>query len=291
MGVDLVAISYVRRAADVHGLRRLLARRSACPPWIVAKIETELAVRHLDEIVEASDGVIVARGDLGVEHRIEQVPLLQKRILEQARQAGRPAMVATQMLESMRWAARPTRAEASDVANAVLDGTDSLLLSAETAMGENPVRALATLDRLAREAEESGRVPTDLHRPPGPGRARITDAVAEAAVRAAAEVGARALVAFTRSGSTALMLARYRPSTPLVAVTPDDRVERRLALVWGVRPVRHPTVRSTDALFNALSRQLNRSGLAGRGDRVVVLFSYPLTRRGLVNLMEVHTVA
>jgi pyruvate kinase len=290
MGVDLVAVSYLRSARDLQVVRRFLARRGAARPWLVGKVETATAVSVLDEIVEASDGIIVARGDLGVEHPIEQVPLLQKRIIERSRAAGRPVMVATQMLESMRWARRPTRAEASDVANAVFDGADSLLLSAETAAGDHPVRALSTLDRLVRAAEGAGRTPSDIRRDARSRTSRVTDAVAEAAVQAAAEVGARALVTVTRSGATALMVARYRPSTPLLAFTPEEEVRRRLSLAWGVRPLLHPLQPSADRLLSALDRRLRRDGLARSGERVVVLVSHPLGGKSEVNLMKVHTV-
>ena len=298
LGVDWLALSFVRRPEDLRGLRARLRRKGSGIP-IVAKIEKPEAVDRLEEIVREADALMVARGDLGVEIPYARVPGAQKRIIAAALGRGIPVITATQMLESMVSAPRPTRAEASDVANAVLDGTDAVMLSAETAVGKYPVAAVAAMDAIAREAEaltgvpgSTFQVPSDRHdRNVEPGTWNLElDAVAEAAVKAAGTVGARAIVVFTKSGRTALRVARWRPGCPVHALTPDPATPGRLALARGVEAFRMPVVRSTDALIESGVRILRRAGRLRAGDTVVVVGGIADLAGG-ANMMKIHKVS
>jgi pyruvate kinase len=286
LGSDWLAVSFVRRAADLRAARRL-ARRAGRELPVMAKIERPEAVERLDEILAEADALLVARGDLGVELAPERVPILQKEIIEAAGRVGKPVMTATQMLDSMRDAPRPTRAEASDVANAVLDGSDCLLLTAETAAGSHPVEAVATMARIIEQAEASGRV----REPSDPSEElSIQVSVCHAGCRAAHDVGARYLVVFTASGSTALQTARFRPDKPILAFSPDPAVVARLNVVWGVEPRRLSARKNVEALVRALDRLLLRESLASRGDVVVLLMGAPVGVTGTTNLIKVHRV-
>lgn len=286
LGADALAISFVRRPEDVRRARRRLAKRGSDMP-ILAKIERPEAIEDLDAILEASDGLLVARGDLGVEIAPERVPLLQKRIIRAAIDAGKHVMTATQMLDSMRESPRPTRAEASDVANAVIDGSSSLLLTGETAAGKYPVETIAMMDRIIREAEGA----SSWTRPEIPiGSLSVPVATSLAACRAAYDVGARYLATFTTSGGTAQAVARFRPRTPILAYTPDRSVLRRLGLMWGVRPQLSKRLRSTTELIAHLDDQLRTNGFARDGETVVVLSGFPVGVSGSTNLMTVHRV-
>lgn len=284
-GVDWLAMSFVRRGSDVADVKRRIRRAGASIP-VMAKIERPEALDDLDSILGEADGVMVARGDLGVELPPERVPMVQKHVIEAAAQAGRPVMTATQMLDSMRHSPRPTRAETSDVANAVLDGSGCLLLTAETAAGDYPVAAVSMMARIIEAAESSGRVRVPVA-PQGP--LSVSEAACLAACGAATDVDARWVVAFTQSGATATSVARFRPVVPILAFTPVESVRRRLGPVWGVRSRHVSALRSTDALMEALDRRLLAEGLAKRGDRVVVLSGSP-GRPGTTNLVKVHRV-
>ncbi|HXO20280.1 MAG TPA: pyruvate kinase, partial [Thermoanaerobaculia bacterium] len=321
LGADFLAASYVGEAAHVEAVRAASAAAGGCLP-VVAKLERATAIEHLDEIVAASDGVMVARGDLGVEVPLATVPVLQKKILAAGRRAGKPVIVATQMLESMIAEPRPTRAEATDVANAVLDGADALMLSGETAVGRHAVAAVATMAGIIAEAESYGRESragqAPLLRPLAGAQARdaverdgaaaeapsqseeseegglgpdVPDVVSAAAVYAAAELAVRAIVCWSQSGFTARLIARYRPDAPIIALTPAAPVARQLQLVWGVRPLVAPTdVEHLDGVVQAVDRQLQAAGLAGEGDRIIVLMGHPIRERPLTNLLRVHRV-
>ena len=254
---------------------------------IMAKIEHPDAIEALDEILEQADGLLVARGDLGVELPPEQVPMLQKRIIEAAERAGKPVMTATQMLESMRHSARPTRAEASDVANAVLDGSSCLLLTAETAVGEYPVEAVAMMAKIICEAEASGRTTRVM---PPEGKLSRTLTTCLSGCRAAFEVGARYLVVFTSTGFSAAQAARFRPRTPILAYTPSESVARQLSMWWGVEARVLPAKTSVEQLVRSLDRALIRDKLARRGDIVVILSGSPMGVSGTTNLMELHRI-
>ena len=286
-GVDYVALSFVRRAEDITGLRALL------PPGIgiVAKIEKDTALADAARIIEASDAIMVARGDLGVELPFEEVPLMQKWLIRQAVAARRPVIVATQMLDSMVKNPRPTRAEVSDIANAVLDGTDALLLTAETAVGAYPCEAVQAMDRIIREIERH----PDLAAPgadatEGPERLRTAHAVAAAACAAARMRQVPLIVVFTKSGSTARVVAAGRPPVPILAVTDLPRTWRQLALLWGVVPMLTDRPPRYETMLDAAREHILASGLAQKGDAVVVTAGVPFERPGNTNLMMIEEV-
>jgi pyruvate kinase len=280
----MVALSFVRGPGDVEDVRRVMDERGARLP-VIAKLEKPEAVARLEEIVEAFDGLMVARGDLGVEMPLEQVPLVQKRAVRLARECAKPVIVATQMLDSMIHAPAPTRAEVSDVANAVLDGADALMLSGETATGDHPLEALATMARIASAAEAEGlaRLPTLEGR-----RATREQALAGAAARVAADLDAVALVACTVSGATARRLASHRSSVPLLAFTTEPSVRSQLALAWGLETFVVPRVTDTDSMIAQVDRALLGLGRGRPGDVVVIVAGTPPGSEGHTNTMRVH---
>ena len=291
MGIDYVALSFVRSVRDVRAARTWLAKRNASIP-IIAKIEKKEAIDAIDEILKEVDGIMVARGDLGVETPLEQVPLYQKMLIEKARGNRKLVITATQMLESMTVHERPTRAEATDVANAVIDGTDALMLSEETASGKFPVQAVETMGRIIRYTESS-RVGPGEHRPfPfGPDRiCEIPEAIAHAASRAAAEVGAKFIVAFTTTGFTAHLISEFRPETPIVAFSPYEKVVNRMALYWGVLPYRVESLETSEELVRRLDRELINLGYASVGDKLVIVASLPLLVGGTTNFLKIHVL-
>ncbi|MBZ5588116.1 MAG: pyruvate kinase [Acidobacteriia bacterium] len=294
-GIDACSLSFVRRAQDVTALREHMVRHGRTVP-IIAKLEKAQAVSQdaLLPILAASDLVMVARGDLGAETSPEMVPVLQKRILQAARAAGVPAITATEMLESMIHEPRPTRAEANDVANAVFDGSDAVMLSAETAVGDHPVMAVAACARIVREAERHPEFRTSWAA--APCRAAVpdlvSDAVAEAAAEAVAHLGAKTVVCFTQSGRTARLVARHRPATPILALTPRIEVARALSLVWGVIPrVVNEQPDDHEEVVHLAERAALHERLAAPGDLLVVTHGAPVTAQPLTNLMRVHRVA
>lgn len=286
-GVDYIALSFVRRGEDLLELKQEIRALGANIP-IIAKLEKPQALENLDEILVEAAGVMIARGDLGVELPPERVPVLQKQIIRKANAAKRLVIVATQMLESMTTHLRPTRAEASDVANAIFDGADAVMLSAETATGMHPVAAVEMMERIIVAAE------VEMERTPWrPSRKLIRgvdfpDAVCDAATLVAAEVGARYLVAFTQSGSTAQLLAKYRPPAPLLAFTPFPQVRNQLSLAWGVSPYVMEIPVTIDTLIADLERRLFKEELASEGDVIVLVCGAPLDVGGRTNLMKIH---
>ena len=288
-GVDMVALSFVRHEDDLDPVVAMLDE-AACRPLLLAKIEKPQAVDRLAAILARVDGVMVARGDLGVEMPAEQVPMIQKRVIREARLAGRPVITATQMLRSMVSSPRPLRAEASDVANAILDGTDAVMLSEETAVGEYPERAVKVLDRVARAVEPEYSTAHLLDEPSSPLVASVAAAVSRAACSLARGVDAAAVVAATTSGSTARMVARFRPPMPVLAITSRPATARQLTLSWGVRP--EVVDRSEDA-EDMLSRAVavvRRTGLANDGDLLVATAGLPLNVAGTTNMLRVLEV-
>jgi len=287
-GVDLVALSFVRRSSDILRLRLFLEEKGANIP-IVAKIEKPEAVENLKDILAETDGVMVARGDLGVECPMEKVPFIQKSIIEQARRAGKFVITATQMLESMIENPFPTRAEVSDVANAIYDGTDAVMLSGETSVGKHPVEAVRVMDRTAHEAELSlGRLGfREL-----PRRDSVTHAeiVADAAFHAARLAGAQAIVVFSASGTSARLVARYRPPVPIYTFTPSSTAARALSVVYGVHAIPQPHVSSTDEMMALMDRVLLERGLVKPRDAVVFVAGQPIGRPGTTNMMKLHRV-
>lgn len=284
-GVDYVALSFVRSAADAGPVREVMARLRRHAP-IIAKIERTEAVDAIDEIARAFDGVMVARGDLGVEVGPEHVPLLQKRIIRRCNLLGKPVITATQMLESMVSNPTPTRAEASDVANAVLDGTDAVMLSAETSIGKYPAEAVEFMDRIASEADAAGMHQTVS----GDERHDPARAVVQSAYNLAASLHAAALTVFTSSGRTALLLSKQRPSAPVFAFTGSAAVNQRMALYWGVTPVLGPIATQTREMIAFMEDLLADRGLVRSSERIIVVGSTPLTSRGRTNFLKVHTV-
>jgi pyruvate kinase len=289
-GVDYVAISFVRQAADVKQARSAIAALGGTAP-VIAKIEKREAVEDLNAIVDAADGVMVARGDLGVELPTEEVPTLQKRIIQTANAAGKAVITATQMLESMVEHPRPTRAEASDVANAIVDGTDAVMLSAETATGRYPVEAVETMARIAVYTEEhlSQRDPIRRRANPNPNRI-VARSLARVAAMVAEELECKLIVAFTASGSTACIVSMYRPRSPIAAITYDEETYRRLPLWWGVVPLKSAAARTTDEMIMEAEELLKRKQMAGPGDVVLMLGGQSHTA-GATNMIRVHTIS
>jgi pyruvate kinase len=301
--VDYIALSFVRKSQDLDTLRRLVPRSIK----LVAKIEKDTALRDLCGILEASDAIMVARGDLGVELPFEEVPLMQKRIIREANLHGKPVITATQMLESMVHAPVPTRAEASDVANAILDGTDAVMLSAETAVGEYPLEAVRAMDRIAREMEShrQGRSPafdaavgrrggeTDDPRHPRPGGpvpARTEDAIGVAVCAASELLRVPLILCFTSSGFTARKVATYRPTVPIVGATPEIETYRQLSLVWGVLPIQTTHSADYEGLLAQARTQILERGLARPGERVVVTAGVPFDVPGTTNLLKIEAL-
>jgi len=288
--VDYVAISFVRQAADVEQARSAIADLGGSAP-VIAKIEKREAVDDLNAIVAAADGVMVARGDLGVELPTEEVPTLQKRIIQTANAAGKAVITATQMLESMVDNPRPTRAEASDVANAIVDGTDAVMLSAETALGRYPVESVETMARIAVYTEEhlSHRDPVRRRASGNPTRI-VARSLARVAAMVAEELECKLIVAFTASGSTACLVSMYRPGSPIAAITYDEDTYRRLALWWGVVPLKSRVARTTDEMVLDAEALLKRKELVRPGDVVLMLGGQSHTA-GTTNMIRVHTVS
>lgn len=281
--VDFIGQSFVRSAADIENLRALMTR----PIPIVAKIEKHEAVAVLDDVIAVADAVMVARGDLGVETAPEQVPVIQRRVLAAARAVGKPAVIATQMLDSMTHSPRPTRAEASDVANAIFNRADAVMLSGETAVGDHPVLVVQTMGRIAKTAEEAIYAhASDAHRP----TTNVQEAVSSAVCDLASDLHLAAIVPVTQSGATAFVVARHRPERRIVAVTPTPAVARRLALVWGVRALVIDFAADTDRLLDDVCEALRESGMAPRGSKVAITAGRSTRIEGGTDFIQVREV-
>jgi pyruvate kinase len=287
-GIDFVALSFVRKRDDVLKLRLFLEETDAHIP-IIAKIEKPEAWNNLEDILEESDGVMVARGDLGVEMALEKVPFIQKQIISRARLHGKTVITATQMLETMIDHPYPTRAEVSDIANAIYDGTDAVMLSAETSAGKYPVEAVRMMERIAREAEESLRM-RGYREVPAREKPAFAEIISDMAYRAAYLADAKAIIVFTSSGRTARMVARYRPPVPIFAFTSSESVARQLSLVYGVRPVIAPDRSTTDERMAIMDRMLLDGGQLKQRDNVVFVAGQPIGRPGTTNLIKLHRV-
>lgn len=287
--VDLIAASFIRTANDVLAIRRLLEEHSASIP-IIAKIENQQGLDNIDAILKVADGLMVARGDLGVEIPPEEVPLAQKDMIARCNRLGKPVITATQMLDSMIRNPRPTRAEATDVANAIFDGTDALMLSGETAMGKYPLEAVSTMARLAERTEEALDCDSFLARHANIGRQSVTDALSYACRQTSKQLGAAAIITSTESGHTARMVSKYRPLAPIIAVTPREDMLRRLLLTWGVFPLLGNKSENTDQMIHeSITTSLNQ-GLIKNGDLVVITAGVPVGVPGTTNLLKVHVV-
>ncbi|HTH99255.1 MAG TPA: pyruvate kinase [Stellaceae bacterium] len=286
-GIDFIGLSFTQRADDVAEAREIAKGRV----WIMTKFEKPQALENLESILALSDCVMVARGDLGVEMPPEEVPIAQKRIVRAARQLGKPVVVATQMLESMINAPAPTRAEASDVATAVFDGADAVMLSAETAAGQYPIEAATIMSRIVERVEKDKGWRAIMNASREPGEKRAADAISSAAQHVADMVDAKAIVAFTLAGTTALRVARERPDTPIIGLTPNRSSARRMAIAWGVHPVVGKDANSmTDAVEKAL-RVAYAEGFADHGETVVVTAGVPFGQSGTTNALRIATVS
>jgi pyruvate kinase len=287
LGVDYLALSFVRQPEDVLACQRHLGGLGCTAP-VIAKLEKLEAIKQLDEILEVADAVMVARGDLGVELKLGELPAVQKEVIDKANRAGVPVITATEMLESMVTSNRPTRAEASDVANAIWDGTDAVMLSQETSVGAHPVEAVRAMARicLSTQRHPSFQRERQIWREPG----QVGSAIAHAAATTADELGARAIIAFTESGTTALRCSKARPKVPVIAASPHPEVLRRTALYSGVIPLLVSPGRDTDEMVANATEAVRQSGLVRPGDRVVVVAGVPVGRPGQTNLLKVETV-
>ena len=283
LGVDYIALSFVQHPEDVREAREIIKDRAG----IISKIEKPSALENIEEIVELSDAVMVARGDLGVELPPEQVPIAQRKIIRTARAAGRPVIVATHMLESMVEAATPTRAEASDVASAVYQGADAVMLSAESAVGRHPQSAVAIMDRIIRAVEEDEEYWSSLPRDMTPPQATTADAIALSARHIADVIGCAAVVAYTSTGSSAIRVARERPRCGVIGLTPFVETARKLSLVWGVRSVVTEDVSNVEEMVDKADAAVRKLGVAEVGDRVAVIAGIPFGRAGKTNTIRV----
>ncbi len=286
-GVDYVALSFVRSDDDIHKLKDMIAERTERAVKVIAKIERHEAIRNVNSIIEAADAVMIARGDLGVEIAPERVPYWQKQIIERSLKKTRIVITATQMLESMISNPTPTRAEASDVANAVYDGSDAIMLSGETAIGKYPVKAVATMNRIARTVEATQKKRLDRREPSGKS---VSNAISTAACDLSDALNAKAVVTPTSSGTTALQVSKHRPHAPILAVSSSKDVVNQLALLWGVEPCFVPPARNTDDMFERATAIAVDSGLAAKGDKIVITAGVHVNVPGTTNLIKVHRI-
>jgi pyruvate kinase len=285
-GADYIAVSFVRRPEDV-GLAKSLVKRTRKNIPVIAKLEKPEAIENLDEILKVSDGVMVARGDLGVEMNPERVPVVQKEIISRAREYRRPVITATQMLESMTENPRPTRAEASDVANAIFDGSDAVMLSAETATGQYPVEAVGMMARIIEEAEASIH---EFPRPASQERLKVAETVAELVCHASRELHMKLIAVFTHSGFTARLVSRYRPLVPIIAFSPEAETRRRMALLWGVTSRKIVDIKKIDGLAAIAEKRLMEERLVKKGDVIGIVAGTPMGIHGTTNFMKFHVI-
>lgn len=283
--VDFVALSFVRDPDDVQHLRRLIGNHWP-PVSIIAKLEKPEALEHLDEILDVADGVMIARGDLGVELPPEKVPAAQKLITRKANLAGKPVITATQMLESMIENPRPTRAEASDVANAIFDGTDAIMLSGESASGKYPIESVKMMGRIAREAEAS----VDYGQLRKHSAVSSAHAIAHAACAMAVDMKAKAIAAFTKSGSTARLISQFRPPTPIIALTQQVHVSRQITICWGVASVMLTEVRDSEGTLSLVEETLQKRGYVNPGDSMIITGGLPIAARGAANFVKLSVI-
>ncbi|OCA81820.1 pyruvate kinase [Pradoshia sp. D12] len=288
--VDFIAASFVRRGADVLEIRELLENHNAGHIQIIPKIENHEGVENIEEILAVSDGLMVARGDLGVEIPAEDVPLVQKDLIKRCNTVGKPVITATQMLDSMQRNPRPTRAEASDVANAIFDGTDAIMLSGETAAGQYPVEAVQTMHNIASKAETALNYKAILSARSKDHDYNVTDAIGQSVAHTALNLNVSAIITPTQSGSTARVISRYRPKTPIIAITSDERVMRRLALVSGVYPILGTSTTTTDDMLENAVQAATEKNLVKPGELVIITAGVPVNESGTTNIMKIHLI-
>ncbi|MBC1603939.1 pyruvate kinase [Paenilisteria rocourtiae] len=288
-GIDFIAASFVRRATDVLEITKILEEHNATHVQIIPKIENQEGVDNIDEILQVSQGLMVARGDLGVEIPAEEVPIVQKQLIKKCNKLAKPVITATQMLDSMQRNPRPTRAEASDVANAIFDGTDAIMLSGETAAGDYPVESVQMMTKIALRAEEA-LVAQDKFALKAHQNSDMTEAIGQAVGHTARNLGVHTIVATTQSGHTARMISKYRPKSHILAVTFNERVCRGLSLVWGVYPRLAAPIANTDDMFDLAVKESLASGLAKQGDLIIITAGVPVTESGTTNLMKIQLI-
>lgn len=288
--IDFIAASFIRRASDVLEIRKVLEQRKIYHMQIIAKIENQEGVDNCDEILRVSDGIMVARGDLGVEIPTEDIPIVQKHLISRANAFGKPVITATQMLESMIRNPRPTRAEVTDIANAIFDGTDAVMLSGETAAGKYPVETVSTMASIAERTETALDYRERLIKSDGDNKSSVTNAISFASCAAAADLGASAIITPTQSGSTARMVSKYRPKAPIIAATPNEKASRELSLSFGVYPIIVKPTESTDEMIQHSVDKALEEKLIGSGDLVVITAGIPVGVPGTTNLIKVHVV-
>jgi pyruvate kinase len=286
---DYIALSFVTCADDIESVKNIMRKEGAYIP-IISKIERGEAVRNFKAILEASDGIMIARGDMGVELPLEQVPMVQKDLIKKCNRAGKPVITATEMLESMIENPRPTRAEATDVANAIFDGTDAIMLSAETSMGKYPVQAVKTMSNIAREAEKKLPYELILTERVNWLKPQTDELISYSACQIAHSLHAAAIVAFTQSGSTAMRISRYRPAMPVLALTPDAKVAGRLLLYWGLRPHLVGKLTTVDEGFSLGAQIAEETGVASPGDLIIIAAGVPIGQAGTTNMLKVEKV-
>nr|WP_246605559.1 pyruvate kinase [Sphaerospermopsis torques-reginae] len=289
LGVDWVAVSFVRSPADLEPAKRMI-EAAGSKIRLIAKIERPEAVAQLNDILEVADAIMIARGDLGVEMPIHQVPLIQKDITRLCNLMGKPVITATQMLESMISAPDPTRAEATDVANSILDGTDAVMLSGETAVGEYPIAAVQTMHNIALQTEKALQEGAKHSWNHEAGRLSVTESVAQAVCRMAYETGAKAILCNTTSGSTARLISKYRPLTPIITLTSEPIAYRQLALSWGVEPLLIKPVHHAEEMFTNVVNTVVEKGFVKKGDKVVITSGVPIGMSGTTSLIKVHSI-
>jgi pyruvate kinase len=288
-GIDFVGLSFVRKAEDVIKVREFLQERGSTAK-IIAKIERVEGLNNFDEILEAADGIMVARGDLGVQIPIQRVPIVQKELIRKCNHVGKPVIVATQMLESMVDSPMPTRAEATDVANAIFDGADAIMLSEETAIGHYPVETVKMMSLIALEAENALPYDENLASRGRDLQPLTDDAISYAACHAASQLGAKAVVAYTASGSTAMRVSKYRPRTPILAITPNESTQRQLSLSWGVTALKVVEHKLILNMFSQAAGAVSKCGLGKEGDLVVVTAGLPMGKSGSTNMLKVERI-
>jgi pyruvate kinase len=285
--VDFVAVSFVRNASDVLAVKNIILKSKKRIP-VIAKLEKPEAIKNLDSIVNASDGVMVARGDLGIEMNPEKVPILQKNIIKKSNAAGRFVITATQMLDSMKTSPRPTRAEASDVANAIFDGTDAVMLSGETAAGEYPVKSVEMMTRIINEVENSKIWSDAFSLTDHEKTDSFSKTISHLAKHSAYELNAKAIVAFTMSGYTGKLISNVRPKTPVICFTPDERVIRELNIYWGLKPIKVGVIKSLESVIKKVEGELLTKKIAKVGDVVIIICGMPIIATGQTNLLKIH---
>lgn len=290
MDIDMVAASYIRKASDVLAVKKILEANAGEHIQVFSKIETREGIDNIDEIIKFSDGIMIARGDMGVEIPIEQVPVVQKMIIEKCNNEGKPVITATQMLDSMIRNPRPTRAEVSDISNAIFDGTDAIMLSGETANGSYPIEAAQTMAKIAMATENKIDYTSCLKRKKKNGLASIADAISLSTCLTSSELNASAIITATQSGSTARTVSKHRPACLIIAVTPNEKVARGLALNYGVTPLLSKMFNSTDELIEESTKKSLEAGFVKKGDLIIIAAGVPVYYSGSTNMIEIHTI-